>query len=128
MAVEFTLLGREFIAINASSSAVNNGALRPNVIALLVDCDTQDEVDAIWGNLTDGGEPLTCGWVRDRFGVVWNIVPNGLRDVLGSDSEGAQRAMQMMQRMQKLDVNALRRACNGHEEPIFARRMGPDSR
>ncbi|MBV8364268.1 MAG: VOC family protein, partial [Candidatus Eremiobacteraeota bacterium] len=70
--------------------------------------------DHLWDKLAEGGEKLPCGWVRDKYGFAWNIVPAGLTDVIGGpDPEKAQRAMQAMLQMQKLDIDELRRAYAG---------------
>jgi predicted 3-demethylubiquinone-9 3-methyltransferase (glyoxalase superfamily) len=70
-------------------------------------------VDDLWGKLSEGGRQMPCGWVADRYGFAWNIVPEGLREVLGApDGERSQRAMQAMLQMGKLDINELRRVYN----------------
>ena len=87
-----------------------------DAISFLVDCADQAEVDRYWDALTaDGGQESQCGWLKDKFGVSWQIVPMGAMDgtVYGSDPEGAQRAMQAMLSMQKLDVAALEAAYRG---------------
>ncbi len=115
MVVEFVLDGREMMAINGSPGAQppSDGPQRGS-IALYVGCATQAEVDRLWDRLCDGGKELQCGWVVDRFGVTWNVVPDGLSDYLGGDDpKGAQRAMQAMLQMRKLDVDAIRRAYEG---------------
>ncbi len=116
MVVEFQLEGQAFKAINAPSL----GASRDGEgwthsyrggIALYVDCETQAEVDRLWERLSDGGEQLPCGWVKDKYGFGWNIVPSGIGDYIGgNDPQGAQRAMRAMLQMSKLDIDALRRA------------------
>ncbi len=115
MTVEFELDGQPFMAINAPSGdpAVPSGSFSQGKIALFTSCETQAELDALWDKLSDGGKQLPCGWVADRYGFSWNIVPQGLRDVLGGDDpERAQRAMHAMLQMSKLDINELRRAYN----------------
>lgn len=111
MTVDFQLDGADFMAINApTSSQSSNHEFAQGKIALYVDCETQADVDALWEKLSEGGEKLPCGWVQDRFGFAWNIVPKGLRDVLGGpDEERAQRALQAMLQMSKLDIDELRR-------------------
>jgi predicted 3-demethylubiquinone-9 3-methyltransferase (glyoxalase superfamily) len=115
MVVNFVLEGQEFMALNGFAASEAPGALPPQgAIALYVDCATQDEVDVLWEKLCDGGTERQCGWVTDKFGVTWNVVPAGLRDVLhGDDDEGSQRAMAEMLKMNKLDINALRKAYDG---------------
>ncbi len=110
MVVEFVLHGQEFMALNGGPGDAPDGPY-PGSIALYVDCESQDEVDTLWDRLKAGGQTLRCGWVKDRFGVVWNIVPTGLSDLIGgAEPERAQRAMQAMLQMDKLDINELRRA------------------
>jgi len=111
MTVEFTLDGQDFIALNGGSPATVEG--QPP-IALFAHCDTQDEVDVLWDKLSDGGRKLPCGWVVDKFGVTWNIVPKGIVELVGSgDAEQQKRAMQAMMKMEKLDINEMRRALEG---------------
>jgi len=110
MLVEFQLDGQDFMAINGGDSpgSASSG------IALFVNCETQDEVDRLWDKLSEGGEKGQCGWLKDRFGYSWNIVPQGLGELIGSDDrEKAQRAMKAMLQMKKLDINELRRAYDG---------------
>ncbi len=111
MMVEFTLDGQEFMALNGSMTGAQPAAApTPGSIALYVDCPTQSEVDRLWAALCEGGRALPCGWVTDRFGVTWNIVPSGLGAVIGGpDPERAERAMRAMLTMQKLDIEELRR-------------------
>jgi predicted 3-demethylubiquinone-9 3-methyltransferase (glyoxalase superfamily) len=76
-----------------------------------VTCETQAELDHVWDRLAAGGEIQQCGWLRDKFGVAWNIVPQGMGDYLGHpDPEKRERAMRAMLQMVKLDIDALRRA------------------
>ncbi len=112
MVVEFQLDGQDFMALNGFQPPA--AASGPAGIALFVNCETQDEVDRLWDKLSEGGEKLPCGWLRDRYGFSWNIVPVGLSDYIGGpDPVKAQRAMQAMLQMEKLDINALRRAYEG---------------
>jgi len=77
-------------------------------ISFFVRCETQAEVDDLWEKLTAGGEESQCGWLKDKFGLSWQIVPNALDQALGNpDPEKAQRAMQAMLKMKKLDIEAL---------------------
>lgn len=112
MVVEFQLEGQDFMALNGfqpSSALPETGG-----IALFVSCQTQAEVDDLWDKLSAGGGKGQCGWLRDKYGFNWNIVPEGLSDVLGgSDPVKAQRAMKAMLQMEKLDIAALRRAYEG---------------
>jgi predicted 3-demethylubiquinone-9 3-methyltransferase (glyoxalase superfamily) len=110
MTMSFELDGQPFMALNGGPTfRFADG------ISLFVNCETQAEVDRLWEKLTaGGGKPGRCGWLTDRFGVSWQIVPSVLREVLGGqDAEGAKRAMQAMLQMDKLDVAALRRAYDG---------------
>jgi predicted 3-demethylubiquinone-9 3-methyltransferase (glyoxalase superfamily) len=109
MSVTFELAGQEFFALNGGPSfSFSQG------ISLFVDCETQEEVDELWKRLTDGGEPGPCGWLTDRFGVSWQIIPRALGELLGDeDEEKAQRVMQAMLQMSKIDIEGLRRAHDG---------------
>jgi predicted 3-demethylubiquinone-9 3-methyltransferase (glyoxalase superfamily) len=114
MVVEFQLEGQEFMALNGGPTGSAISELYPGAIALFVSCETQAEVDRLWDKLAEGGENLQCGWVRDKYGFSWNIVPQGLSDLLGGeDPEKSQRAMKAMLQMEKLDIDELRRAYEG---------------
>ncbi len=105
MTISFTLLGLEFLAINGGKW---DGAPKP---AFMVDCDNQEEVDHYWERLSEGGEQSQCGWLFDKWGVAWNIVPTVLPELLGDpDREKAQRVMKAMLQMKKLDIAALKAA------------------
>lgn len=107
MVVEFELEGQEFMALNGFQPQPDASP----AIALFVNCETQAEVDALWDKLAEGGQKLQCGWLRDRYGFSWNIVPAGLSDLIGGpDPVKAQRAMAAMLQMEKLDIDELRRA------------------
>ena len=110
MTMGFELEGQPFMALNGGPTfSFSIG------ISLFVNCETQAEVDELWEKLTaGGGRPDRCGWLTDRFGVSWQIVPSVLGEVLGgTDAEGAKRAMQAMLKMNRLDIAALRRAYEG---------------
>jgi predicted 3-demethylubiquinone-9 3-methyltransferase (glyoxalase superfamily) len=110
MTVDFQLDGQSFMAINAPMGNKPSDDFAQGKIALYVDCETQADVDALWDKLSEGGKKLPCGWVQDKYGFAWNIVPKGLRDVLsGPDEARAERAMQAMLQMGKLDIDELRR-------------------
>ena len=111
MTVEFVLDGQEFQAINAPTGSKGSpDEFYQGKVALFVSCETQADVDHLWERLSEGGKQLPCGWVQDRYGFAWNIVPNGLGEVLGgADTDRAQRAMRAMLQMQKLDIDELRR-------------------
>ncbi|WP_137874650.1 VOC family protein [Rhodococcus sp. Q] len=110
MTVEFTLNGQTFTALNGGPEFAFSEA-----ISFQVDCADQAEVDEYWAALTaDGGEESQCGWLKDKFGLSWQIVPRELQSVLGGpDPAGAQRAVQAMLQMRKLDINALKEAYAG---------------
>jgi len=109
MTVAFELDGRPYVGLNGGPQYHFTEATSLQVL-----CDDQAEVDGYWAALTDGGEEGPCGWCKDRFGFSWQIVPRALPELLGDpDRERAQRAMQAMLGMRKLDVAALRAAADG---------------
>ncbi len=110
MMVRFQLAGQEHLALNGGPQFRFNEA-----ISLFVNCDTQEEVDHLWERLTgNGGEESMCGWLKDRYGLSWQIVPKALPKLLSDPDTGrAQRAMQAMLGMRKIDVAALERAADG---------------
>jgi predicted 3-demethylubiquinone-9 3-methyltransferase (glyoxalase superfamily) len=109
LTVDFELDGQRFTALNGGLHDTFNDA-----ISLLVECADQGELDRIWERLTDGGQEVQCGWLKDRYGVSWQVVPRGMAEVLGDpDPERAERAMQAMLGMKKLDLEALRAAADG---------------
>ncbi|HEV3154855.1 MAG TPA: VOC family protein [Candidatus Baltobacteraceae bacterium] len=114
MVIEFQLEGQDFMALNGGSGAGNPGAPYPGSVALFISCESQSEVDRLWDVLSDGGKKLPCGWVTDKYGFTWNIVPQGIGDyIAGDDPERADRAMKAMLQMEKLDIDELRRAYEG---------------
>jgi predicted 3-demethylubiquinone-9 3-methyltransferase (glyoxalase superfamily) len=109
VAVDFVLDGRQFLALNGRRELAFTDA-----VSFVVPCESQDEVDRYWDALVRGGEEGRCGWLKDRFGVSWQVVPNELGALLGDpDPAKAGRVMQAMLGMKKLDVAALRRARDG---------------
>ena len=109
MTVAFRLAGQDFVALNGGPQFAFTEA-----ISFAVSCKDQAEVDRLWKELTDGGEESQCGWLKDRFGLSWQIIPDRLQVLLGDpDPERAQRAMQAMLQMRKIDVQALEDAANG---------------
>jgi predicted 3-demethylubiquinone-9 3-methyltransferase (glyoxalase superfamily) len=107
MTVGFELFGREFVGLNGGPEYKIEGA----GISFMVDCDSQEEVDRYWSRLADGGQEVACGWVTDRYGVAWQIVPKRLRELLADpDPERAQRAMAAMLKMTKIEIDELERA------------------
>ena len=106
MTVRFELDGQEFVALNGGDEFTFSEA-----ISFAVQCETQDEVDAYWSKLTDGGEEGPCGWLKDRYGVSWQIVPTRLPELLTDpDKEKAQRVMEAMLGMTKIEIDELERA------------------
>ena len=107
MSAEFELEGQPFFALNGGPSFTFSQG-----ISLYVGCETQEEIDHLWDRLTEGGgEPGPCGWLTDRFGVSWQIIPHVLGELLGGpDQDRAQRAMKVMLEMSKLDIKALEEA------------------
>ena len=108
MVVEFELDGQPFTALNGGPVFTFNEA-----VSLQVHCDTQQEVDHYWDTLSAGGDPKAqqCGWLKDKYGLSWQVVPRALAAALRShNSAGAQRAMQALLRMKKIDVAEIRRA------------------
>ena len=109
LVVEFTLAGQRFMALNGGKPFDFTHA-----ISFKIDCADQAEVDRLWDALSDGGSVERCGWLKDRYGVSWQIVPTALVQYLGGpDPAGAQRAMQAMMGMVKLDIAGLKRAYEG---------------
>lgn len=108
MTVAFELNGQPFLALDGGP----NFKFTPAVSFMLY-CDTQDEVDALWDGLCDGGEPKNCGWLTDRFGMTWQIVPSIVHEVMtGGDPDRTERLMAAVLTMDKLNVAALEEACN----------------
>jgi predicted 3-demethylubiquinone-9 3-methyltransferase (glyoxalase superfamily) len=110
MSVHFELEGQEFMALNAGPMFTFNEA-----VSFFVGCETQAEIDDLWDKLlAGGGTPTRCGWLKDRYGLSWQVVPNALGRLLSDpDPAKAQRTMQAMLQMTKLDLAALTRAHAG---------------
>ncbi|MFG2223549.1 VOC family protein [Streptomyces sp. NPDC048644] len=109
LTVDFLLDGQAFTAINGGPEFTFDEA-----VSLLISCSGQDEVDHYWSRLTDGGKEVQCGWLRDRYGLSWQVVPNELDTLLEDpDPQRADRAMRAMLGMKKLDIAALRAAADG---------------
>ena len=106
MTASFELAGQEFMALNGGPSfSFSQG------ISLFVDCGTQEEVDELWEKLSEDGEKGPCGWLTDKFGVSWQIIPRALGELLGDpDPEKSRRVMEAMLRMSKIEVAELQRA------------------
>ena len=111
MTVNFELDGKPFLALNGGPQYSFSEA-----ISFQIDCADQDEVDRYWNALTDGGEEGPCGWLKDRFGVSWQVVPRRLTELLSDpDPAAAQRVMQAMLGMRKIEIPELERAAAGQE-------------
>jgi predicted 3-demethylubiquinone-9 3-methyltransferase (glyoxalase superfamily) len=105
MVVNFQLEGQEFIALNGGPQFKFTEA-----ISLLVNCDSQEEVDELWSKLSAGGEEGQCGWLKDKFGLSWQIIPTVLFELIQDrDPEKSKRAMQAMLQMKKIDIDGLKR-------------------
>ncbi len=109
MTIEFQLDGQEFTALNGGPQFKFTEA-----VSLVVHCQTQEEVDYFWEKLSEGGRKVECGWLKDKFGLSWQIVPDILLALLqDSDTQKSQRVMQAMLQMKKLDIERLKRATAG---------------
>jgi predicted 3-demethylubiquinone-9 3-methyltransferase (glyoxalase superfamily) len=109
MTVEFELDGQSFVGINGGPQFKFDEA-----VSFQITCETQDDVDYYWDTLTEGGEESQCGWLKDRFGLSWQVVPTGIETVFSDpDPQRAERAMKAMLGMKKLDIAALRSAADG---------------
>ena len=107
--VEFTLLGQPFVAIAAGPLDAFNHA-----VSFVVRCDDQSEIDRYWSALLDGGTPERCGWLKDRYGLSWQIVPAALADMMADPDHGrARRVCEAMLGMVKFDIAGLERARDG---------------
>jgi len=106
MTIRFQLEGQHFVALNGGPHFSFTPA-----ISLYVDCQTQEEVDTLWNKLLDGGKPNQCGWLTDKFGLTWQIIPNTLIQLLkDKDPQKSKRVMQAMLKMIKIDINELKQA------------------
>ena len=110
MVTMFEIGGQQFAALNG-----NDGKPFTEAASLMVDCKDQAEIDRLWDALlADGGQPSMCGWLKDKYGVSWQLVPSQMPSLMGgSDPKASQRALQAMLTMQKLDIAALQRAYEG---------------
>jgi predicted 3-demethylubiquinone-9 3-methyltransferase (glyoxalase superfamily) len=109
MTVDFELDGERFVGINGGPQFPFTEA-----VSFQITCEDQAEVDYFWERLTDGGQEVQCGWLKDRYGLSWQVVPRGMDEVFAdADPARAQRAMQAMMGMVKLDLAALRAAADG---------------
>ena len=109
LVIKFRLEGQEFAAMNGGPSVKFTDA-----ISLMVNCETQDEIDELWGKLSRGGAKVACGWLKDKFGLSWQITPRVLLDMIHDpDTKRADRAMKAMMKMKKLDIAKLEKAYRG---------------
>ncbi|MDQ1712346.1 MAG: hypothetical protein QOE45_1796 [Frankiaceae bacterium] len=109
LTVEFELDGQRFTGINGGPEFTFDEA-----VSFEIECETQDDVDYYWERLTDGGEESQCGWLKDRYGLSWQVVPTGMAALFADpDRTRAERAMKAMLGMRKLDLAALRAAADG---------------
>src|SRR5262245_19475496 len=112
MSTQFELQGQRFMALNGNPQPQFNDST-----SFFVGCETQDEIDELWAKLTaDGGAAGQCGWLKDKFGVSWQIIPNALRTFLGgTDGARTKRVVDAMMKMRKLDAGVLQAAYDGEE-------------
>jgi predicted 3-demethylubiquinone-9 3-methyltransferase (glyoxalase superfamily) len=110
MTVDFEVAGQPFVALNGGPEFTFNEA-----VSFYVDCKSQEEVDELWERLTaDGGVPGQCGWLKDKFGLSWQIVPHALVDIMNDpDPERVNRAMAALMRMGRIEAAELRAAADG---------------
>jgi predicted 3-demethylubiquinone-9 3-methyltransferase (glyoxalase superfamily) len=108
LTVEFTLAGTHYLALNKGPDCPFNEA-----VSFMISCDTQEEVDRLWTNLSKGGEEIACGWLKDRWGLTWQITPRRLMELINdTDQARAKRAMEAMMQMVKIDIAAIERAAD----------------
>jgi predicted 3-demethylubiquinone-9 3-methyltransferase (glyoxalase superfamily) len=111
MTVDFELDGHRFVGINGGPQFKFDEA-----VSFQINCETQEEVDYYWERLTERGEEGPCGWLKDRYGLSWQVIPAGMEELFADpDPERARRAMDAMLKMGKLDIAALRSAAEGVE-------------
>ena len=109
MSIEFELDGQRFIAINGGPQFTFDEA-----VSFMVSCETQEDIDYYWDRLSDGGQEGPCGWLKDRYGLSWQVIPTGMDELFSDpDPRRAERAMRAMLAMGKLDLAALRDAADG---------------
>ena len=117
MTVDFELDGRPFVALNGGPEFKFTEA-----ISFLINCETQEEVDELWERLSEGGEKGPCGWLKDKYGVSWQVVPMLLEQMIRDpDPEKSQRVMNTMLEMGKIEIEPLKRAYEGQEHRTSAR-------
>jgi predicted 3-demethylubiquinone-9 3-methyltransferase (glyoxalase superfamily) len=117
MTIDFELDGRPFVALNGGPEFKFTEA-----ISFLINCESQEEIDELWEKLSAGGEKGPCGWLKDKYGVSWQVVPTLLDQMIRDpDAEKSQRVMKAMMEMGKIEIEPLERAYEGREEPARAR-------
>jgi predicted 3-demethylubiquinone-9 3-methyltransferase (glyoxalase superfamily) len=113
MTVSFELDGQRFVALNGGPEFQFTEA-----VSFLVNCETQEEVDELWEKLSEGGEKGPCGWLKDRYGLSWQVVPTALGELMSDpDPERSQRVVKAMLQMSKIEIEPLQRAYEGEEVP-----------
>jgi len=114
MTIAFQLDGQEFVALNGGPQFKFTEA-----VSFVVNCETQEEIDRFWDRLSEGGEVQQCGWLKDKYGLSWQIVPTILGKLMGSrEAEKSQRVMQELLKMKKLDIKTLQQAFEGKPAQI----------
>jgi predicted 3-demethylubiquinone-9 3-methyltransferase (glyoxalase superfamily) len=108
MTIDFELDGEQFMALNGGPEFKFTEA-----ISLMVHCETQEEIDYFWEKLSEGGQKVECGWLKDKFGLSWQIVPANLPELMGGGGEKTDRFMAAMMKMKKLDIEQLKKAAEG---------------
>jgi predicted 3-demethylubiquinone-9 3-methyltransferase (glyoxalase superfamily) len=109
MTVEFQLEGQEFVALNGGPHFKFTEA-----VSFVVNCDTQEEIDEFWEKLSDGGEKSQCGWLKDKYGLSWQVVPTVLGELMKNPAK-SERVMNAILQMRKLDIATLKKAAEGGE-------------
>jgi predicted 3-demethylubiquinone-9 3-methyltransferase (glyoxalase superfamily) len=105
MTALFQLFGQSFIALNGGPQFKFNES-----ISFVINCTNQEEVDYYWDSLVEGGQPSMCGWLKDKFGLSWQVVPSAMSQLMSGDPTKSKKAMEAMMKMKKLDIKALQDA------------------
>jgi len=108
MTIDFELDGQKFMALNGGPAFKFTEA-----ISLMVNCETQEEIDYYWEKLSEGGQKVECGWLKDKYGLSWQIVPATLPELMGGSREQTDRFMTAMMKMKKFDIEELKKAAEG---------------
>lgn len=112
LVADFELMGMSFMAINGGPTPPNMQGQGP--ISFVVQCDTQEEIDRLWNAFSDGGKPIQCGWITDKYGITWQVTPSIMGQLMGDpDPVKAKRTAEAMMRMVKFDIAALQAAHDG---------------